>query len=445
MLNRLAAIAAACLLACAPALAQDVRTLPLAAPLTGAEKMASVQGAGCASKTTPCAAVAVTPSLIGTYLAPTFQPRDADLDAIAALSTVDFGRQLLTKADAASVRSALGLGSAALASTGTSGAAVPLLNGTNTWSGSQSFGAGWQTQLGGGTIRPVAGNSAATPGFTVFSGSRAVTLFAGQGYNGLIYDSAGSLVIGREPYANHTGGTVGSSVATATFNADGSTTFAGPVTAPSFGNIVRLTGTNPEVRLEGDANSYYPAVRLSMGGTEVASVVGYDGMLLTASKYIFRSPNNSTYLTLTNAGATFASPTIHQYGLTARNDAGTDAQAAWIHNANANGTAPRGLIVSTASTSASAIPFDVRSNNSVATGGSSLFAVAGNGAATFAGAITAPRQCYSASVCDYAGAGSPAGSISAGIGSTYRRTDGGTGTTFYVKESGTDASGWVAK
>jgi hypothetical protein len=109
MLTRIAALAAAVLLACAPASAQlDTRTLPQAAPLTGSEKMPAVQGAGCPSKTAPCASVAVTPSLISAYLGATLQPRDSDLDAIAALSTVDYGRQLLTNVDAASARATLG-------------------------------------------------------------------------------------------------------------------------------------------------------------------------------------------------------------------------------------------------------------------------------------------------------------------------------------------------
>lgn len=46
------------------------------------------------------------------------QPLDADLTAIAALTTTTFGRGLLALADAAGLRSAAGLGSAALAATG---------------------------------------------------------------------------------------------------------------------------------------------------------------------------------------------------------------------------------------------------------------------------------------------------------------------------------------
>lgn len=400
MLNRLAAIAAACLLACAPALAQDVRTLPLAAPLTGAEKMPSVQGTGCASKTTPCTAVAVTPSLISTFLAPAFQPRDADLDAIAVLSTVDFGRQLLTKADAASVRSTLGLGSAALASTGTSGAAVPLLNDANSWSAAQTFNAGWQTQLGGGTIRPVAGSSAATPGFTVYSGSRAVTLFAGQGYNGLIYDSAGSLVIGREPYANHTGGTVGSSVATATFNSDGSTTFAGPVTAPSVASSGAVSGTTATF-----------SSTATLGAT---TVNGFQA---------FRRDGGSAFQFYSANGGTF----YGQFNLDSGSGAGyLDVPNGQLVLRSAGGT-------TTATIAAGAIT--PNTDNTMALGSSSVrFST-----------LYAAKHCYTATVCDFAGNGTPLGNVVAAIGSTYRRTDGGAGTTFYVKESGTDASGWVAK
>lgn len=43
------------------------------------------------------------------------------------------------------------------------------------------------------------------------------------------------------------------------------------------------------------------------------------------------------------------------------------------------------------------------------------------------------------------GSGSPAGVVSAPVGSLYLRTDGGANTTIYVKESGTGTSGWVAK
>ena len=46
---------------------------------------------------------------------------------------------------------------------------------------------------------------------------------------------------------------------------------------------------------------------------------------------------------------------------------------------------------------------------------------------------------------DTSGSGTPEGTLSAPVGSTYRRTDGGAGTSFYVKESGTGNTGWIAK
>jgi hypothetical protein len=53
------------------------------------------------------------------------------------------------------------------------------------------------------------------------------------------------------------------------------------------------------------------------------------------------------------------------------------------------------------------------------------------------GSSTGPRICW--------GTGTPEGSVSAPVGSTYHRSDGGAGTSYYVKESGTGNTGWVAK
>jgi len=60
-------------------------------------------------------------------------------DTFSLLTTTVAGRALLDDADAAAQRATLGLGSAALVNTGTSGATAALNNGANTWSASQTI------------------------------------------------------------------------------------------------------------------------------------------------------------------------------------------------------------------------------------------------------------------------------------------------------------------
>lgn len=67
------------------------------------------------------------------------------------------------------------------------------------------------------------------------------------------------------------------------------------------------------------------------------------------------------------------------------------------------------------------------------------------GASAFWLASYAVTRFYTATVFDAAGAGSPEGVVTAGIGSTFRRTNGGALTSFYVKETGAGNTGWVAK
>lgn len=87
MTTLIAAAIAAVSFACAPAPAQKVSTLPGAQALTGSEKIVAAQGVGCATGSSPCATVTATPAQIALYLAPQFQARSANLNALSAVTT----------------------------------------------------------------------------------------------------------------------------------------------------------------------------------------------------------------------------------------------------------------------------------------------------------------------------------------------------------------------
>jgi len=85
----------------------------------------------------------------------------------------------LNNSSASAWRSDLGLGTAATANTGTSGGTVPLLNGNNTWSGTNAF-AGI-TKSGHAVMR-IATGTAANSGLVSFGTSAPGTLALGQIY-----------------------------------------------------------------------------------------------------------------------------------------------------------------------------------------------------------------------------------------------------------------------
>jgi hypothetical protein len=94
--------------------------------------------------------------------------------AIGALSATNNLSDLTSLSTA---RANLGLGSAALSSTGTSGATIPLLNATNTWSGVQSFNSG-DFVLKGATSGSTTINAAAAASGTLTFPAAADTLTA---------------------------------------------------------------------------------------------------------------------------------------------------------------------------------------------------------------------------------------------------------------------------
>lgn len=94
---------------------------------------------------------------IATGLAADFQPLDADLTAIAALTTTAYGRALLALADAAAGRIALGLGTAATTASTDYAPAV-----TTVWIGADSM------FLGNGAARAVVSGAEVRPSWWLF-------------------------------------------------------------------------------------------------------------------------------------------------------------------------------------------------------------------------------------------------------------------------------------
>jgi hypothetical protein len=98
-----------------------------------------------------------------------------------------FGRTLIDDADAAAGRITLGLGTSAVVNTGTSGAAVPLLNGANTWSALNTW------TVGGESIRLQSASSTVGPVFMQFRTSSGTPL----GYIGVV-GANDQLTLGRD-------------------------------------------------------------------------------------------------------------------------------------------------------------------------------------------------------------------------------------------------------
>ena len=260
--------------------------------------------------------------------------------------------------DQSGSRTALGLGTAATQNTGTSGATVPFLNGTNTWANAQTF--------------------TAAPVFTNQSGSRTA--------------------LGLGSAATQNTGTSGTTIPFL----DGANVHSGAV---EFSNSVKLTNTTA------------PTFANGVGSVYVSSTNGI----------IIRGQGSTNDITFMGAsgGTAFSLP-----------------------NGTSNISFPNAIQVATINNSANTVNLLIRSGTDTRLGNNNLYVADGGtvtivpSTATPAGGSTNVRLVFgsTAGFGIYIGSGAP--TVSAAQGSLYLRSDGSsTSTRLYVNTNGT--TGWT--
>jgi hypothetical protein len=176
-----------------------------------------------------------------------FQPLDTALTDIAALTPTDsnfiVGNGTTWVAETgATVRTSLGLGTSAIVNTGTSGAVIPLLNGSNTWSSAQTFSAAATlksatTVVGTQSTNSLFWQDASANFIASITTNTTVARYAS-------YDSSGTIVTTFDLSRSTAGATVNG-----TFSASGDITYSSDIALKE--NIVPIEGALDRVKALG--------------------------------------------------------------------------------------------------------------------------------------------------------------------------------------------------